>query len=201
MNIHIYKDKTKSIGQFFIKLGNIYLLDEMRLINSNFLYQHFIMGICTPQEKEALVQSLLDWMVPYATRFAQDGGQELLAQLGSRTTFDYQKQLQYLSECEEMIKDMELGCCDKEIVEDEYHLTIQMLKVSLFIRNYVEQQETIGIKQRQRLLSILKKELETMITDFKKCWLLRNKYSLLDNSTKCFDHVLSTIASKLATLY
>ena len=195
---HVYQDKNKQIGEFFVKLGNIYKLDEMRFLNSNFLHLHFVMGVCSLAQKQVEIDKLLDWMLPTATRYKEDGGTELLRQLNDRKTFNYTAQTAYLKECDKLLEKADMQCADKGIVEAEYTLTMKMIEVSFDIRNYVEQQEIITETTKKQMLTQLQKDLQDMIADFKKVWLLRNKYSLLDESVKKFEAIDQDITSKLA---
>lgn len=197
LNTHLYQDKNNSIGLMSLEIGNMYHFDDIRLVNASFIHHQYKMGLCTIEEKEAYIKNLTNWMIPYVKRFGDDGGSEMLEQLTAQKEFDFNAQMDFIAMQEKELHKANAFCADAMLIIDEFQLTIDMMRFSLFMRQYIENQNKCSKTEKREILCNLQERITDIIHRYKLCWLKRNKVSALEKSMEDFIHIQFQIENAL----
>ncbi|TCL60115.1 glycosyl hydrolase family 20 [Kineothrix alysoides] len=193
LNDQVYGDESKQIGDLLYDLGNLYLDDELMLLNGTFAYHYYCMGIASKEQKQSYIKALLDWMIPYAERFEQEGEKEIVKYLKAPLKENYSKQLQFIENQKSKIQKLHLNCGDKKTIIFELYLTAAMLEFSLAIAIYIENPD-------KSMLMEMKPALEEIIVKFRKNWFERNKSGGLEKSMQNLFEIKNQIENALSSL-
>lgn len=194
LNDFIFEDSSGQMGKLSLMLGRICGFDDFRLLNGSLFHHQLVLGLCSKEEFEAYVQYLRNWMLPYAERFYEDGGKELIEQIECRKAFDYEGIREYIDSMKVMVSQSGMKGKYSIWTKSEYQQTLLLLELAAELRCYIESGSQREREERLKKLAGIKQLAEESKEIFKKNWMNRNKVSRLEESMEMFEKIMRQIA-------
>lgn len=193
LNDFIFEDVNRQMGKLSLMIGRTYHFDDFRILNGSMFHHQLVMGLCSKEDLEAYVKGLKDWMIPYANRFYNDGGRELINQIEDRKDFDYSSIKKHLETMEGMLQQSDMKRMDAVWLKMEYKQSLQLLILAVELRKYIENDSILQKGKRKEMLTELKQLVQSSEELFKRTWRNRNKESHLDKSCTMFEQIIGQI--------
>lgn len=194
LNNFLFEDANGQMGRLSLMLGRTCRFDDFRLLNGSLFHHQLVMGLCSKEEFEDYVSYLRGWMIPYAERFYEDGGKELIEQIECRKAFDYEGIREYIDSMRAMVRQADMKRKDALWIKSEYEQTLLLLELAAKIRLYIESQSLMQREERLKELAALKQLAKEGREVFSGNWMNRNKVSQLEQSIQMFEQIMSQIA-------
>lgn len=195
LDLYVFEDECCKMGNLALAIGKTCQFDDFRLLNGSIFHHQFVMGLCSKEDLEEYIKGMKNWMIPYANRFFDDGGEELIRQIEDRKEFDFETVKLYLSDLTEMLRQSDMKRRDASFVITEYEQTLQMLNLATEIRYFIEYEKTLQPENKKEKLELIKKLVEKSEAQFKETWRYRNKESKLEKSTEMYRNIKNQIKS------
>ena len=196
----IFKDSKKIMGNMALEAGRCYHFGDFRLLNGSMLYHHLMMGLCDKLGIQAYMDQMKNWMMPYAMRFLEDGGNLLLDEIQAVKEFDFEGIYAHLGELKQALERAKPMCKDGEWFLKEYETMLLLTLFSVDLRKYLEIQDQCNKAEKETLLKHLQTSLEENCLMFRKTWLWRNKLSDLEQSMRPFKILEKQIKEAICAL-
>ncbi|SHO43903.1 family 20 glycosylhydrolase [Anaerocolumna xylanovorans] len=194
LNDFIFEDSNGQMGELSLMMGRICRFDDFRLLNGSLFHHQLVMGLCSKEEFEDYVQYLRNWMIPYAKRFYEDGGKELIEQIECGKAFDYEGIKKYIDSMKVMVRQSDMKRKDSLWTKSEYEQSLLLLELAAEIRLYIESQSLLQREERLEKLAGLKQLVQESKELFMKNWMNRNKVGELEKSEQMFEQIMRQIA-------
>ncbi|MFV0343427.1 MAG: family 20 glycosylhydrolase [Anaerocolumna sp.] len=222
LDVYVFEDSNRQMGKLSLMIGRTYQFDDFRLLNGSMFHHQLVMGLCSKEDFNTYVQKMKNWMIPYANRFYEDGGKELIYQIETNKEFDYSGINTYIKSMKCMLEKAHINRNDAEWIILEYEQSLGLLQLAADIRAVIENtfllhkgerdgwieglkevkeekeekevKEVKEVKEEKELLE-LKNRVYTLLEVFKKTWRYRNKESHLEKSIQMFSQLICQITS------
>jgi len=193
LNDFIFEDVNRQMGSLSLMIGRTYQFDDFRLLNGSMFHHQLVMGLCSKEELEEYLQVMKNWMIPYANRFYNDGGKELIKQIENRKDFDHTSIIKYLETMKLMLQQSDMKRSDATWIKMEYEQSLQLLKLAAELRDFIENNPLLQMGRRKEKLTELQQLVQSSEELFKRTWRNRNKESHLDKSMTMFKQIRKQI--------
>ncbi len=171
LDVLVFKDAAGIMGQLVLDAGNYY---EVEPAMPNNITHSFL-----------LIISGLD-----------------AHQLADNTTPEsYGPVTAYLDELSERLAKTDLRCEKSELILEEYRIALSLIRFAQYIGLYHHAVRSENVVQQETILERICKDLPALIGELRRTWLVRNRYSYLDDSLYPLTSMLKVAEEKLATLH
>lgn len=175
LNCFVFQDSTETIGEFCLRTGRFYHLEEFRMPCSSLACLPLILKTFPKEGYQASVERLVK-----AVRFfsPEEVCEAYLASYEERKAFDGPGMYGFLAEQQEMLEKVSLACADGVLIVREYTNALNML---LYLTKIREQIETGNTEEDLNGL------LDEILKEHVLLWRARNKESGLKAGLDMFE--------------
>ena len=162
LDVLVFKDAARVMGQLVVDAGNYYLREGKHPVNITHSFHVLICGI------DAHPVS------------------------GDTQAEDYERVDEYLAEIQERLTTVDLRCDHAELILDEYQLAIGVIRMTQLMGKYHRAFYDGNNKPLQaELLDQIIAAIPPLVGELRRTWLIRNRYSYLDDSLTRLTNVYS----------
>jgi hypothetical protein len=170
LDVLVFKDAAHVMGQLVVDAGNYYLLEPKHPVNITHSFHVLICGI------DAHPVS------------------------GDTKAEDYDRVDAYLAEMEERLSSVDLGCDHAELILDEYRLAFGMIRMTQVMGKYHRAFYDGDKALQAAYLEEIIARIPPLVGEVRRTWLIRNRYSYLDDSLTRLTNVAERAKILLAEL-
>ena len=111
--------------------------------------------------------------------------------------YQYENMLAWLQKQKAMLEEIKLEIEDAQIVIDELKNTLRLIELGIGLHRFALGIDILDNENKKNFMVMEKNKLETVITEFERLWLLRNRKGGLSTSTKPLYKLLEQYEERL----
>ena len=199
LNEIVFKDKSHRMGNLVLNLGRYNQFEEypmMSMTTTNFASR---LGMMDPVMFKAVQNKLQNGILELG---AFDSSTSSLVRniFANPKAYESEKILDYVNTLDAVLGSIHLEDKDGQLVVDEYHNSIRMIKATTLLKHYNLYHLQQTADQNRSTLSKIKSLCAEIIPEHKRLWLMRNKQSGLNPSLESFETLQADASKQLELL-
>ncbi len=186
LDLYIYQDKMSQMGRFSLDLGRYNQFEDFPMMNMTLTNFGLMVGLMPKAQLDMIFEGFGSFFQQFLEEDQAEAMLEFQAELANRKPYDYNGLCAYLKTLQSKLHSHVMECEGAQLINDSYENAIRMIQLGADLRNYIEQEGSLDVETKKAVLGKMRKDLQTLVNEHKRIWLIENKEGGLDRSLGAF---------------